>query len=1673
MSSDRARAFRMLSAVGIAFLMVWSSVSVFSAAPPESRDVYLVGLNDEDSPEVFRTIGVEVLVDYDNGMYLVEAVESQAIAMRRHNVDAVQMKNWRLLDLYPYDTPIDTSMGSPAPPSVMKGLGWDRETYIVQFIGPYKPEWLDSIEYLGGRKGKLVPSFSTVVKMSPDVKARVVNLPFVHWVGPYQPWYKLSSELLNTEGGFRVAIMAFDDSQKETLSERLVELGASVMMTYSPGTIVAYLDSHILPWVASIPEVMHVYGDYPAKPTDLMGAEIHGAFESWYPTRSGLPSSLTGQSPGPDGIEGTADDIFEVVGIQDSGFDIGNPDEGHPDFFMGPIGDRVIRYEDRTGRSDPDGFFGGSAHGTHLAGSVLGNGFAWEHEYGYPTDDDDWEFSEGVGIAPEAKLSFDGVQGLGGLSPNPSYWDIQYDDGAHVNLIGFSRPPSDYTGFAWTADMRADQNNDRLFVFAASNEGPDYNTLGGDALSKNGMTAGATLNFRPERPEAYNPNQVADFSGRGGPSQAYGRVKPDLVAVGTESISTMGVGEWRHYGGIPSFLRHYCIMEVDVYNYTDPPALNGDGVCDYKHMSGTSVSAAHMSGLAMLVREYLREYAGYTNAYAINSQLVKALMINGAVRMDEALYDYPGYDQGWGRADLMQSLFPPVPRTNRWEEGTMSAPGSWNPSFGTSVQSDEVPLKVTLTWVDSMGKDLFRDLDLIVTSPSGDTYVGNVYGTVGQSDGWSIPNPGVTDSNPVWDRDGNTYDDLNNVEQVEVQFPEVGAWQIQVVGRSIPSSAPFALVASADFGPQTEFRIELDTNYSLLPEVAPGGEVLFPFEVRNFGTSLDDAFLTPQSPAGIRIAFEKTLLSSMKPRETVSTYALIAVEDSVPSGAYSLKITAISLGDTNVTDQLELTLVVRCYRVPTPIKITNSTSDEMNPSVLTFNDGIEDHIFIAYVKTKVVDPGGRHGGRNVWVAHTTLDAQGQPLLPFIHMEVSDWNDNPNDIRWTHIPKGSYQNRIILTWRGDDPDAVNRDLDSYGVLSYSDPPYNTWNRVVIERNAGSSMMNEARLNIPLWRDDGTAAGEVIWVWEHLDYISPDASNPMRVQTWVAISRDGGETFPICDGSHPDCRRISPFDNNYYFFPTACIDTRNVLWVFFYYRVPAGDDRDLMVRLYDGNWQGDETPIISNDDVSLLWNSLNTNLQWPACVVSSEGTPNNRVYVVVTNDEGTFDLKLYVSYLEGHYNSTNRPFGLNVTEDQGISPNLHGPFGPFGNSASNSNNYIRPILNMVHTGDGRTWIQYIEKANEYGAPNLWAYSSIDDFTSSELSILTGDSYPKGHQMTDELTVNSTHHNVYEVYHMTKGTWREVNFDVYLLVYHEGWKNDPDSIGPTVYPIAAFPNPYDVSIGRKDLKVLATVSDTLTGYSNISVAEWKEVPLNITDPRMIDWTGALPMTIETDSPAETGLATFNPSTWDGGERHRLCARGQDEYNNWGIGACVDVITIGRRPIITDFNYTFVKKGWLSISVPLTLSDDSIAAVFSSIDGMYDQLRVYDEDTGRWLTYHKDKPWQTLDTVDKTMGIWINITTAPATLHVTGNLTYMTETILRPGWNFVGYPSLNSTGITVGDLLQDQYLNIDAVEGYDESNPQYLLRRLDASYYLQPGEGYWLYVADSESKVWSVPGF
>ena len=95
--------------------------------------------------------------------------------------------------------------------------------------------------------------------------------------------------------------------------------------------------------------------------------------------------------------------------------------------------------------------------------------------------------------------------------------------------------------------------------------------------------------------------------------------------------------------------------------------------------------------------------------------------------------------------------------------------------------SGGAPFKVTLVWSDfasteSAAVNLVNDLDLIVTSPAGSVFRGNVF-----SGGWTLT--------------GGSADRRNNVENVYIQSAGAGTWTVEVRGFNVPNGPqPFALV---------------------------------------------------------------------------------------------------------------------------------------------------------------------------------------------------------------------------------------------------------------------------------------------------------------------------------------------------------------------------------------------------------------------------------------------------------------------------------------------------------------------------------------------------------------------------------------------------------------------------------------------------------------------------------------------------------------------------------------------------------------------------------------------------------------------------------------------------------------------------------------------------------------
>src|SRR5208283_3655992 len=170
-------------------------------------------------------------------------------------------------------------------------------------------------------------------------------------------------------------------------------------------------------------------------------------------------------------------------------------------------------------------------HGTHVSGSVLGNGTN----------------SNGTikGMAYGASLF---MQSLDNSSNNTIYtpYNLQslftesYSAGARFDSNSWGDNYYHYdSSSSYFIDDFSYQHPDFLILFAASNNGSaGADTISSEGQAKNDITVGAVGTTRGPVPgfNTNGPTQIASFSSRGPASD--GRYKPDLVAPGVDILST-------------------------------------------------------------------------------------------------------------------------------------------------------------------------------------------------------------------------------------------------------------------------------------------------------------------------------------------------------------------------------------------------------------------------------------------------------------------------------------------------------------------------------------------------------------------------------------------------------------------------------------------------------------------------------------------------------------------------------------------------------------------------------------------------------------------------------------------------------------------------------------------------------------------------------------------------------------------------------------------------------------------------------------------------------------------------------------------------------------------------------------------------------------------------------
>ncbi len=423
------------------------------------------------------------------------------------------------------------------------------------------------------------------------------------------------------------------------------------------------------------------------------------------------------------------------AGVNVMVYDGGTINQNH-ETFRGDSGQRVII-------GDTDGV---SDHANHVAGTVAGRG--------QPNGNH-------KGMAPDAFILSYGFEVPGGLQQgflytdpgdlNADYGEAINTFGAHLsnNSIGSNTAPNgfpcDWEGnYGNTAALidniaRGSLGRKMIIVWAAGNErqgsqrcGATYNTSAPPGNAKNHITVGA-LNS--------NNDSVTGFTSWG-PDDA-GRMRPDISGPGCQNGAD---GAGANDSGVTS--------------------SGSASTTTYNTKCGTSMSSPTVAGLvALLLQDYRLQFSGQPDPLP---STVKSLLAHNAVDVAQ-----PGPDNqsGYGSVRIKDTI--DHMRTGNFAESEVSQGGQY--SVLVYVAPGDPEFKVTIAWDDApavpfASPTLVNDLDLVVIDPNG----------VRQFP-WTLnaANPGA---NAVRTQP-NT---LDNIEQVYVQNPTPGVWQVNIVGTNVP-----------------------------------------------------------------------------------------------------------------------------------------------------------------------------------------------------------------------------------------------------------------------------------------------------------------------------------------------------------------------------------------------------------------------------------------------------------------------------------------------------------------------------------------------------------------------------------------------------------------------------------------------------------------------------------------------------------------------------------------------------------------------------------------------------------------------------------------------------------------------------------------------------------------------
>ncbi|HTD81534.1 MAG TPA: S8 family serine peptidase, partial [Thermoplasmata archaeon] len=730
----------------------------------------------------------------------IASLEARGIAVESHDEG-----RWISLQSVEIDTRGPAPTISPAWSASMTSA---PALYLIHFIGPAKPAWLQELQARGVRVLQSIPTYGFLVSMDAAAREGAAALRYVDWIGPYHPAYKLQSELAHAAGTVTVQVLTVDSADSGEVVALLANHGLPEVRWDSPasgilsvfrvgemGVVRGRFDASLLPAIAQNPRVMYV------EPWHEMRILDYNA-QALLQTGITPPSDVNARRLWANGINGAG----EIITLGDTGIDFDNNffRESPTQIQKGQAGDttgtlgaqsiynttdlsrrKLVRYMPMSPYHGIDPWTGGDAEArkdsANNGGCPSGHGTSTSGNAG-GSDDPPIGTSNQDGMAVGAKIIIQDIGTLGVTTSCPagngdvlSYIPDDYDnlfgsayaEGSKIHSNSWGGPGNEYDVQAMMVDRFVWSHPDMTIFFAAGNAGANLFTVGSPGISKSTITIGGANEYPGE-------NAVNGQSSRG--PTADGRLKPDTL--------TFFSGVTASSSGNPT-------------DNSNTAATTG--------FAGTSHATPLGAGMGALIRQYFDQ--GYYptglpvpgNALNPSAALVKAILaassrkITGTGSNPATENRYPNDAQGWGRLVLDDALYvnPATegPRKLWVVDQTTGLITGQSIDYKIRVNSNAAPLRILMAYSDypafpNSNPSLVNNLNLQVTAPNGSVYKGNVFSAFAL--GESLPNSG-------------SFDTRNPIEGVIVSNPGVGTWTLHVEGANVPvGPQPFALVAVAD-----------------------------------------------------------------------------------------------------------------------------------------------------------------------------------------------------------------------------------------------------------------------------------------------------------------------------------------------------------------------------------------------------------------------------------------------------------------------------------------------------------------------------------------------------------------------------------------------------------------------------------------------------------------------------------------------------------------------------------------------------------------------------------------------------------------------------------------------------------------------------------------------------------